>query len=168
MDEKLKREMRELEELLKENQNGAALAAPQIGVSRRFFARRDKGQMQVLINPEIMKTFGRKEYPMIDKDDGSKEGFLEGCLSFPGYYGRMKRWLRIEVGWQELLRGRLVKKSGILGGFEAIVFQHERDHLDGILFVDHIKKDKGKFFKWEGGKMVKEKVREVLVEEGDY
>lgn len=162
VDERLRREVADLRRLLEKSENGAALAAPQIGVSKRFFGRKDEDGVRVVVNPEIRKTFGRKEYPMMDKDDGSKEGFLEGCLSFPGYYGRVKRWLKIEAGWQEIVRGRLVERGEVLKAFEAIVFQHERDHLNGVLFVDHIKEDKGKFFKREGGKLVKGRVREVL------
>jgi len=165
VDGELKKEVADLKRLLKESENGAALAAPQIGVSKRFFGRKDKKEMKVVLNPKIVRSFGKKEYPMIDKKDGSKEGFLEGCLSFPGYYGRVKRWLKIEAVWWEIVRGKLTEKSKVLEGFEAIVFQHERDHLDGVLFVDHIKKDKGKFFKWEGERMVKWKAGNIINQE---
>ena len=92
-------------------------------------------------------------------------GFLEGCLSFPGFFGRVKRWLSIRAIWQEVKGDKLVKKEESLSGFEAVVWQHERDHLDGVMFVDRVKKDKGKFFKWENGQMIKTKVANLLKQE---
>ena len=50
-------------------------------------------------------------------------------------------------------------------GFEAVVFQHEADHLDGVLFVDHIKNDRGKLYKFMGKKMVDWSVDKVLEKE---
>ena len=53
----------------------------------------------------------------------------------------------------------------MLNGFEAIVFQHELDHLDGILFIDYIKRDGGKFYKFVGEKKVEWSIDKVVGEE---
>jgi len=152
-------EVKELREILEKNENGAGLAGPQIGVSKRMFAVKDENKIKVFLNPLIKKKIGKRVYPIIEKEDGRKEYFLEGCLSFPNFFGRVKRWLEIEVEWQELKGDNLVDKKKVLKNFEAIVWQHERDHLDGILFIDHIRKDGGKFFKMEAGVMQKWKLK---------
>jgi len=165
VDEKLKKQVRQLAKMLETSENGAGLAGPQIGISRRFFGVKKGEKVSVLINPKIIKKEGKKEYSMINKDDGSKEYFLEGCLSFPGFYGRVKRWLKIEAEWQELSKGKLIDRRAWLTDFEAVVFQHEGDHLDGVLFVDRVKKQGGKFFKWQAEGMEKYKVGRLLAEE---
>ena len=161
----LKKEIESVKKGLTDSENGAGLAAVQLGILRRFFVIKKEGKLRVLINPKIVKTVGEPEWVIIDRDDGGQEGFLEGCLSFPGFFGRVKRWLVIEVVWEEIKGDRLVKKETRLSGFEAVVWQHERDHLDGIMFVDRVKKDKGKFYRWEGGQMIKWKVGDLLKEE---
>ena len=165
VDVELKRQVKQLSEMLTTSGNGAGLAAVQIGINKRFFGVKKGEKVMVLINPKIVKREGEKDCPMTDKADGSKEYFLEGCLSFPGFYGRVKRWLRIEAKWQELVGGKLVDRKGVLVDFEAVVFQHESDHLDGILFVDRVKEGGGKFFKWQEGELEKYSVSQLLREE---
>lgn len=165
VDEGFKKQVRQLTKVLETSENGAGLAGPQIGISRRFFGVKKGEKVSILINPKIVKKEGKKEYSMIDKADGSKEYFLEGCLSLPNFYGRVKRWLKIEAEWQELRQGKLVDKRGKLTDFEAVVFQHESDHLDGILFFDRVKEEGGRFFKWQVGGMEKYKVGRLLAEE---
>jgi len=152
VDSKLVDDIAELEKILKNSDNGAGLAATQIGLNRRFFGLKDTKtkKVEVFINPEIEAVFGEKTYPMIKVEGKKDENFLEGCLSFPDYYGTVKRFLKVLVGWEEIEGGKLVYKEKELDGFEAIVWQHEADHLDGVLFVDHIKKEGGKFYRWIG------------------
>ncbi len=156
VDGKLLQDIEDLKKMLREGNNAAGLAAPQIGLNKRFFGSKELGEGDVLvfINPEIKKTYGEKIYPKIIDEDKKESDFLEGCLSFPGFFGTVKRFLEIEVSWQELSEGRLLTKNRKLGGFEAIVWQHEFDHLDGVVFIDHIKEEGGKFYKDVGGKMV--------------
>jgi peptide deformylase len=104
--------------------NGVGLAAPQIGISKRVVVI-DVGEGLVeLINPEIVKKDGE------DID-------VEGCLSIPGVTGEICRSARVVVkalnrkGEEIILEG-----SGLL----ARAFQHEIDHLDGVLFVDKAEK----------------------------
>ncbi|MFA6369265.1 MAG: peptide deformylase [Candidatus Shapirobacteria bacterium] len=157
VDKKLESEINELEKMLRAGDNAAGLAAPQIGLSKRFFGSKElgKGEVKVFINPKIEKIYGDKVFPKLVDENGKEEDFLEGCLSFPGFYGTVKRFLKIDVSWDEIEKGKLVRKNKSLGGFEAIVWQHESDHLEGIVFTDHIKEDEGKFYKDIGGKMEK-------------
>lgn len=63
--------------------------------------------------------------------------FLEGCLSFPGYFGFVDRPYKIKVRYQT--EKGLVKTKTLTPPFSSY-FQHECDHLDGVLFIDYIKK----------------------------
>jgi peptide deformylase len=168
IDKVTKKEIEELKKLLAEGENAAGLAAPQIGVSKNFFGIKINGEVKIYFNPKLLKTWGERTYPVIIKDaayavaTSAKEDFLEGCLSFPDYFGTVKRWLKIEVEWQELVEEKFVSKIKELEGFEAIVWQHESDHLIGRLFVDYIKKEGGKFYKWNGKEMVKAEIDEIL------
>lgn len=152
----LKKEINDLILILKKGDNAAGLAAPQIGLSKRFFGTKEigDGSVRVFINPKIEKTFGEMVFPVILENE-VEDDFWEGCLSFPDYFGTVKRYLKIKISWQEIKNDILIEKEETFGGFEAIVFQHELDHLNGIVFTDHIKEDKGKFCKMIGKEMVK-------------
>lgn len=112
---------------------GVALAAPQIGVSKRLFVvRMDRvsvrhrddalpAEIRAFINPRIVKTFGKK----ILSD--------EGCLSVRYIYGYVPRYERVTIEAKDE-HGKLVRLEGT--GLLAQVFQHEIDHLDGMLFID--------------------------------
>lgn len=163
IDKKLLEQIKLVEKELIGAENGAALAAPQVGISRRFLAIKDGNKkIRMVFNPKIIKAYGEKVWPMIERpennrlhqgSDESKENFLEGCLSFPGIFGTVKRFLEIEVEWQELIEDKFITKRDKLIGFEAIVWQHESDHLDGILLIDHFKKEGGKVYKLMGEEM---------------
>ena len=101
---------------------GVGLAAPQVGVLKRVIVY-DVGEGIVeMINPVITKT-----------EDEQTE--VEGCLSVPGKYGRVKRPARIEVSYQDRNGNKMTKTAEEL---EAVVICHETDHLDGILFTDKV------------------------------
>lgn len=109
---------------------GVGLAAPQIGVNRRVVVVRDPNrppddQRFDLVNPVIRETFG------------PPTPFQEGCLSFPGLYTRVLRPQGMELEYSTPATGaeRLRLRSDDL--FARIV-QHEVDHLDGVLFIDHL------------------------------
>jgi peptide deformylase len=102
---------------------GAGLAAPQIGVSLRVAViKGDDNQIWALANPEIVKS------------DGVQVGY-EGCLSYPGWVGEVARYETVVVKGRNR-RGKEVRIKS--SGFTARAFQHEIDHLDGILFVDRL------------------------------
>ncbi|MFA5828305.1 MAG: peptide deformylase [Candidatus Shapirobacteria bacterium] len=164
VDGSLKGDVSELKKVLSASANGAGLAATQIGLDRRFFGLKDvkTKEVEVFINPEIEVVFGEKVYPKIKVEGGKDEDFLEGCLSFPDYYGTVKRFLKITASWEELIGEKLVKRKKDMSGFEAIVFQHELDHLNGVLFVDRILEEGGKFYKEVNKEMVVWEVRKVV------
>jgi peptide deformylase len=106
---------------------GIGLAAPQIGESLRIavvdLAPGDKSSPMVLINPDIVT---------VSEEWATRE---EGCLSLPGQYADVSRPARVKVRYTELDGSpRDVEADGLL----AACLQHEIDHLDGVLFVDHL------------------------------
>ena len=156
------KEIEELKKLLVDGENAAGLAAPQIGVSKNFFGMKINGEVKIYFNSKLLKTWGERVFPKMANSSAESEDFLEGCLSFPDYFGTVRRWLKIEVEWQELIGQKFVSKKKKFEGFEAIVWQHESDHLLGKLFVDYIKKEGGKFYKWNGKEMVKVDINKVI------
>lgn len=138
----LARIIKDMEEALDPHLEGVALAAPQIAIPYRIFiirkdrtidAYRDESgklvtpeklapEVEVFINPEILKTSRRRA-----KVD-------EGCLSVHQMYGTTKRHERATIRARRT-DGTTFERSG--GGLTAQIFEHEIDHLNGILFTDH-------------------------------
>lgn len=133
VDKKFIKLVSDLEETLerKRNPRGVGLAAPQINTSLRLFCLNLDG-ITTYINPEITKTSSNKTF-----GPDKKEPIMEGCLSMPQLYGPVPRWEWIEAKFQILEDKKLVEKTQKFTDFEARVFQHELDHLDGILFTDY-------------------------------
>lgn len=117
---------------------GVALAAVQIDrllrvvVVRNDFDNKKDRTFQVFINPEVTKLEGKlvEDY--------------EGCLSIKDIYGKVPRYEKVKVRAQDET-GRPLRLTA--EGFLARVFQHEIDHTNGIVFIDHIKDDPKAFFK---------------------
>ena len=108
--------------------NGVGLAAPQIGVNYRVFvidvsSNDEPLQPLVFINPKIIKKSGA----IISN---------EGCLSFPEAYTDVKRYKNVTVKALDI-NGKPFVMEGKDGTLLARAMQHEFDHLDGILFIDH-------------------------------
>lgn len=162
VDETLFKDIEELREILEKSENGAGLAAPQIGISKKYLGIKNKEGVKIYINPRIEAYYGEKIYPKILEEGGKESDFLEGCLSFPDLFGTVKRYLKIEVTWEEVVGKNLETRNKILEGFEAIVWQHESDHLEGILFVDRVKEEGGKFYLWTEDKKVPMDVDKIL------
>jgi peptide deformylase len=102
--------------------NGVGLAAPQVGVSKRLFVAEVEERVHVVVDPEIVEMDG-------------EAADIEGCLSIPGIIGEVPRATRVVVrGKNRRGRGITVEAEGLL----ARVFQHEIDHLDGVLFLDRV------------------------------
>jgi peptide deformylase len=109
---------------------GVGLAAIQIGIPRRIVtvdtAKKDEeAKPQVFLNPEILSSSDEK---------GTYE---EGCLSIPEYYEEVERPLAVKVRYMDL-DGKTHEIDA--DGFLATVLQHEIDHTNGVLFIDHISK----------------------------
>ncbi|MGG3308820.1 peptide deformylase [Paenibacillus lautus] len=113
----------DMAETLYDSEGRAGLAAPQIGILRRLIVM-DCGEGLIeLINPEIVEMDGEQIGP-------------EACLSYPGYYGYVKRANKVKVKtWNR--QGETVILEG--EDYLARCMQHEIDHLNGILFVDHVR-----------------------------
>lgn len=125
------------------DENGIGLAAPQVGELIRMVvidtrqrnaeeARYEKSDMTeleqkidqplIIINPEIVKGNG-------------KTFFNEGCLSVPSFFDEVERFKTIELKYQDLT-GKICHLT--VDGLLAICIQHEMDHLEGTLFIDHL------------------------------
>ena len=106
--------------------SGVGLAAPQVGVSLRVIVLQMPGeQPMAIINPEVVERTGEQEV-------------TEGCLSVPGYVGEIKRANQVTVKGKDHQGKRIkIKATGLM----AEALEHEIDHLDGKLYIDHIKSD---------------------------
>ena len=103
--------------------NGAGIAAPQIGVSKRIIVLDLEGVFHILINPEIVSV------------SEAEEESEEGCLSVPGVTAPVVRKAKATVSGLTLDEKRMnVEGDGLM----ARAIQHEIDHLEGILFLDHL------------------------------
>jgi peptide deformylase len=139
--------IKDMSEALDAEPDGVAIAAPQIGVSLRVFvvrydrtlpppkksetseetdshteSERRPADVGVYINPKIVKSSRKRE--LVD----------EGCLSVRGLYGHTMRHNRATVRAQDA-NGKHFERGG--GGILAQIFQHEMEHLEGTLFIDH-------------------------------
>mgnify|MGYP001269393607 FL=1 len=110
--------------------NGIGLAAPQVGILKRLIVmdcsdKNTKKEPLKFVNPEILNL------------SSDKSEFEEGCLSLPTQYAKVERPSNIEVEYKDE-NGNKYRKN--FSGIEATCLQHEIDHLNGKLFVDHISK----------------------------
>ena len=115
-----------METLLKEK--GVGIAAPQVGINRRVI---------------IVQRLDKENQPfeffyniVIKEKRGEKVAGWEGCLSIPAGFGKVERWQDIDIEYDVEKDGQIVRKNENIKGFTAVIFQHETDHLDGILFID--------------------------------
>jgi peptide deformylase len=106
---------------------GVGLSGNQIGFLQRVCVIRpeEKGDVQVLINPTIIKTV---------QGSSKRKPVLEGCLSIPDVWGHVLRPEKVHITYQNLKGEKL---DAAFDGFPAVVVQHEIDHLNGILFTQH-------------------------------
>lgn len=139
----LKKELAKMSKALHAEEDGVAIAAPQIGISKRIFivsgktlgmlksgkpyeelTPEDEVEDMVFINPEIIKLSRKKVW------------LEEGCLSVRWLYGKVERSEKARVrAYDASGKAFSVDASGLL----AQIFQHEIDHLNGILFIDKAK-----------------------------
>jgi len=136
----IKKTLREMSAALASQKDGVAIAAPQIGYSLRIFLisskifnkRSDLGDSKkypdlIFINPKILK---------LSRD---KDWLPEGCLSVRWLYGQTLRSKKVRIeAYDE--KGKKFTRGA--AGLLAQIFQHETDHLNGVLFIDHAKEVK--------------------------
>tara|TARA_R110002126_G_scaffold281712_1_gene429662 strand:- start:24583 stop:25116 length:534 start_codon:yes stop_codon:yes gene_type:complete len=109
---------------------GIGLAAVQVGIPRRLLvvdcSREDEDQApMVFINPQVVAS------------SDERSTYEEGCLSIPDYYAEVERPMQVTVDYVDRLgKQQQIEADGLL----ATCLQHEIDHLNGILFIDHISK----------------------------
>lgn len=132
--------------------HGAGLAAPQVGINKRYMVFNKTGdpkkwlEEMTFINPQILESSESKEFER------------EGCLSFPGMNGTVLRskWVKIEA---TNLKGKKIKKKFV--GWEARLFQHEYDHLQGIVYPDLLSEEE------KNADAVKGRLQELVTEFGE-
>ncbi|MGI4851049.1 MAG: peptide deformylase [Janthinobacterium lividum] len=110
--------------------DGVGLAATQVGVDKRIIVidaaadeESDRRELMKFINPEILWRSDDVEFMM------------EGCLSVPEQYGEVKRSLTLKIRYMNEYNEIIEREAS---GFLAHAFQHEIDHLNGVLFIDHL------------------------------
>lgn len=128
VDGKLVRLVDDMFTTLYESDLGIALAAPQIGVQRQIFVWDLEGDRQVIFNPEIVESDGEWVYD-------------EGCLSIPGLYVEMVRPKTVLMRGIDI-NGDVVEREA--DELEARMYQHELDHLHGVLMFDRMQPDQRK------------------------
>lgn len=121
---------------------GVGLASTQVGLDGRFFVgiannpkRAEKPSYSAFFNPQIL-SFSK-----------NNKNHFEGCLSTPNIWGEVERAISVRVSYQDESGQTIIKT---VTGLLAHIFQHEIDHLNGILFQDRVMQQGGKFYKWMG------------------
>jgi len=132
-----------------EDPEGLGLSSPQINILKQIFATKIGKTIRFFINPKIYS---------VSKE---KTTTIEGCLSVPLYYGEVTRPFKIDINFQNETGKKI---NCHYKGITATVIQHEIDHLNGILFIDHVHRQNGKVYKVIGkDKDGKEKLAEVKI-----
>ena len=110
---------------------GVGLAANQVGLDAQIFIMGEDKPMTII-------------NPMITEVSTNKVEMMEGCLSFPGIWVKVKRPKKVTVRWQNMKGETLMQH---LDGIESKCFQHELDHIDGVTFDKRVSK-----LKWDMAK----------------
>lgn len=128
IDGKIVRIVEEMFDTLYSSDSGIGLAAPQVGIQRRIFVWDMEDEPLVIVNPEIVESDGEWVYD-------------EGCLSIPGLFVEMTRPKTVLMRGIDL-DGEVVEYEA--DELEARLFQHELDHLDGVLMFDRMQPEQRK------------------------
>lgn len=122
VDDKIRQILQDMLDTLHSTENGAAIAAPQVGILKKLVVIDTHDTVLKLVNPKIVKKEGSQEV-------------VEGCLSIPNKFGKLTRPEKVTV---EALNenGKKITINGT--GFLAKCLCHEIDHLYGILFIDFV------------------------------
>jgi len=136
-----------IKETLFASEEGAALAAPQVGILKRITVIDYMDEYLELINPVIVSKEG-------------SEVISEGCLSFPGFSAKVERAQTVTVNYQDRFGAEhTITRSNEM----ARCLQHEIDHLDGVLYIDHVEDP---FLENENGQIIA--VKDLLEVAGSH
>jgi len=132
VDKKIKALIDDLKDTIRAQHDpeGVGLAASQIGKNVQVFVIKPSHEIKTIINPKVLST---------DKEKIKKPTAMEGCLSIPHYYSPLPRAKSIKI---EYLDEDGKKQIEEFRDFPAQIVQHEIDHLNGKLFIDHLFKEK--------------------------
>lgn len=146
IDKKIQQLIADMKETLRvqSDPEGIGLAAPQVGKSLQIFLVDFDKTKRVVINPKVLSV---GKVPEIPKSKRVRNKTLEGCLSLPHYYGPITRADSIVIEYTDE-NGKKVKEE--FTGFLSHIIQHEMDHLNGVLFVDHILDQKAPLYLFDG------------------
>lgn len=158
-DKKLTRLIEEMKHALVSTKNpkGVGLAASQIGQPWRVFLTRPDANspVGVFINPDIIR-FSKEETDGVPQ----RENKLEGCLSIPKIWGKVKRATSVTLRYMDEL-GKTHEEA--FSGFLATIIQHETDHTNGILFTRRVLEQQGKLYQATRDKDGKEVLEEIAL-----
>ncbi len=140
---KIQKIISDMQIALSTQSDGVAIAAPQIGVSLRIFVVSGKIFDEDFVRNEGLKNKIKPDFkdlifinPVFIKISKDKKLLTEGCLSVRPLYGKVRRATKATVGAYDE-KGKYFEMDGT--GLLAHIFQHETDHLDGVLFIDKAK-----------------------------
>lgn len=145
-------EIEEMTKLLKNTRDpkGVGLAATQVGIDKRIFVLIPKREAKIFINPKIVKS---SKDTFADHYDEEEDCWMEGCLSIPRVWGFVDRPFKVTVKYQTPgPDNTLVETSGEFEDMDSAFVQHEIDHLNGVLFTDHVLKQGGQLYREHNGK----------------
>jgi len=171
IDSNIKKIVTDMEKVLiaQDDPPGVGLAANQVGLNLSIFLIKptEKSKTKIFINPKIIKIVESVESvksvksvtgstDSTDLTDSTKKKRnkvkLEGCLSIPRIWGPVKRAEKVLLKYQDIT-GKKYEKW--FSGFEAIIIQHEVDHLNGIVFTQRSVEQKGQLYREENDELVK-------------
>ncbi len=147
LDKKIKKLIADMKNTLaiQEDPEGVGLAAPQVGRGLQIFVMNHKNiKMKVVINPKVIS---RLASPKSSTKANKSSKILEGCLSIPYFYGPVKRSQKIKLEYTNEEGKKVVEE---FTDFAAHIVEHELEHLEGKLFIEHILANNSPLYRIEG------------------
>lgn len=156
VDDKIKKIISDMEKVLiaQNDPPGVGMAANQVGLDLSIFIIRptEKSKTKVFINPIIIKLVNSLTRKPNNKKTRKQKVKLEGCLSIPRIWGPVKRSDRVFLNYQDSTGKKYCKW---FTGFEAVIIQHEMDHLFGVVFTQRSIEQKKQLYREENDELVK-------------